>query len=612
MKRLTFFFVIVMFSVSLTAQKGNPSNTEREIEYRLANTRYNEQNNAEAGELYYKLFKKHNQQHYLNQYVDCMIRIGEYGKAEKVLKDYTKKNKTAWRPIADLVYAYTINNKKSDADKVVNEIVKNLPPNKNAILSISSALWMRNQYDQSIKILEKASSQQVDSYNYYPELANAYQNTGNYEQCFDYYLKYIELSPEQFENIKSRIQVILLNDTRGDVSDLFRKTLLRRQQKNPKDNTSAEMLVWLSLQEQDYELALDQCISLDKRLGDYENKIIDLANITSNNRQYATAERGYKYIAEKKENNVFYNEAIVGYLNAKYHKLESEHGKKANYDNLANEIQAALNALPAYLHPLLVNTLASIQAYHSNNPSEAEKLLQNTLDNYDLSRNDIAIIKMLLADIKLAKNDVWEATLLYSQVDKSMKEEPVGHEARFRNAQLRYFIGEFAWAESQLKILKAATSKLIANDAMSLSLVIKDNLEADTTGNELRRIARADFDIYRHDNISAIATLDSIIENGNNVSKPHAMFKKAEILNQQNNIEQAVKLYDDIYTLFPNSYIADDAIMSNASMAVKKNDIEKAKSLYETIIIEYPTSIYTTEAKRSYRNIQNKTPNESR
>jgi hypothetical protein len=39
-----------------------------------------------------------------------------------------------------------------------------------------------------------------------------------------------------------------------------------------------------------------------------------------------------------------------------------------------------------------------------------------------------------LADIDLFNDEVWEATLLYSQVDKSMKEEPLGHEARFRNA----------------------------------------------------------------------------------------------------------------------------------------------------------------------------------
>lgn len=605
MKHLIFIILTLLIVGSASAQKiKKTDNTQREIEYQLANQKYKEQNYAEAAEIFQKLYKKYNQQHYLNQYIDCLIRLGNYSTAEKILKDYIKKNNTAWRSYSDLVYVYTIDNKKKEADKIIDDIVKDLPPNKNAIISLTSSLWVRNLYEQSIKILEKASSSQIDNYNYYTELANAYQNIGDYEHCFDYYLKYVESAPTQFENVKSRIQVIMFNDTRGEMTEILRRTLLKRLQKNANDNTTAEMLIWLSLQQQDYELALDQCISLDRRLGNYDNKIINLANITSNNRQYDVAKRGYKYIVDKKENNIFRNEAIIGLLNSEYQELEAKNSKQSDYEQLAGEIQNALITLPANTHTQLISTLASIKAFHTGNPDEAVTLLQNTLDKYQLGRNDIATLKMRLADIKLSQKDVWESTLLYSQIDKSMKEEPLGHEARFKNAQLRYFIGEFAWAETQLKILKAATSKLIANDAMSLSLVIKDNLEADTTGNELRRVARADYDIYRHDENAAKRTLDSIIANGNNVSKPHAMYKKAEILSKNGDKEQAVKLYDDIYTLFPSSYIADDAIMNNAAIAVSNKDNEKAKTLYEAIINEYPTSIYTTEAKRQYRYLQ--------
>ena len=606
MKKLI-IIVLTLFSLcTVQAQKvkKNNDNTQREIEYQLANQKYKEQNYAEAAEIFHRLYKKYNQQHYLNQYVECTIRTGEYDKAEKALKDYTKKNGTAWKPLADLVYVYTLDGKKNEADKTINNFIKYLPPNRNAIVSLTSSLGARSLYDQSIKILEKASELQIDNYNYYTELAIAYQNTGDYERCFDYYLKYAEYSPTQYENVKSRIQVILMNDTRGEVSDMFRRTLLKRLQKNANDNTSAEMLVWLSLQQQDYEMALDQCISLDRRMGNYDNKIINLANITSNNRQYEAAKRGYQYIIDKKENNVFRNEALIGLLNTEHQELEAKNGKQSDYNRLADKIQNALNTLPANTHTQLISILASIKAYHTGSPEEAETLLQNTLDKYQLGRNDIATLKMRLADIKLAQNDVWEATLLYSQIDKSMKEEPLGHEARFKNAQLRYFIGEFAWAETQLKILKAATSKLIANDAMSLSLVIKDNLEADTTGTELRRVARADYDIYRHDDNTAQLLLDSIIATGNNISKPHAMYKKAELLEKDGDTQQAEKLYNDIHTLYPGSYIADDALMKSAGIATQNKDIETAKSLYETIIDEYPTSIYTTEAKRLYRNLQ--------
>ena len=194
--------------------------------------------------------------------------------------------------------------------------------------------------------------------------------------------------------------------------------------------------------------------------------------------------------------------------------------------------------------------------------------------------------------------------MLYSQVDKSLKEEPLGHEARFKNAQLRYFIGEYEWAESQLKVLKAATSKLIANDAMTLSLVIKDNLEVDTTGIELNRLARVDYRIYQQRENEAIALLDDIIATGNEISKPHALFRKGEIAEQRKEFEAAEQLYLQIVAQYPDSYMADAALMHAA--IIEQNEL-KNKTLagehYEKLIDEYPTSIYTAQAKKNYRKL---------
>ena len=200
---------------------------------------------------------------------------------------------------------------------------------------------------------------------------------------------------------------------------------------------------------------------------------------------------------------------------------------------------------------------ADIMAYQLNQTDEAVSLLTKTVEQVG-GKQDKAELKLKLADIYLHEDEVWEATLLYSQVDKSMKEEPLGHEARFKNAQLRYFIGEYEWAESQLKVLKAATSKLIANDAMTLSLVIKDNLEVDSTGVELNRLARIDYRTY-----------------------------------QQQIVEQ-----------YPESYMADAALMHAALIEQShlKNK-ELAKQHYEKLIDEYPTSIYTAQAKKNYRKL---------
>lgn len=180
----------------------------------------------------------------------------------------------------------------------------------------------------------------------------------------------------------------------------------------------------------------------------------------------------------------------------------------------------------------------------------------------------------------------------------------VRNEARFKNAQLRYFIGEFAWAESQLHILKAATSKLIANDAMTLSLIIKDNLEADTTGAELRRLARADYHLYQHKDDEAAAMLDSIIANGNTVSIPHALFRQANIEEHKHQLDVADSLYAVIFNRYPESYMADDALMKAADINQSMGNKEQAMLYYEQLIDNWPTSIYAAEARKNYRKLQ--------
>ena len=80
------------------------------------------------------------------------------------------------------------------------------------------------------------------------------------------------------------------------------------------------------------------------------------------------------------------------------------------------------------------------------------------------------------------------------QVEKDFKENPIGHEAKFRKAKVYYYQGDFE-AQSQFEVLKASTSKLTANNAMSLSLLITDNYNSDTSnhGEKLYKSRFIDF-----------------------------------------------------------------------------------------------------------------------
>ena len=88
--------------------------------------------------------------------------------------------------------------------------------------------------------------------------------------------------------------------------------------------------------------------------------------------------------------------------------------------------------------------------------------------------------------------------------EKDFKENPIGHEAKLRRAKIAYYQGDFQWAQAQLGALKASTSKLIANDAMDLSLLITDNYNLDTTEIAMKTFANADLLAYQQKYTQAI------------------------------------------------------------------------------------------------------------
>ena len=585
-------------------QKTQQQNPQRDINEQLASQCFQNQEYEKAKELYRDLYQKKGQIQSFNQYVECLIRLGEYDTAEIELKKYIRNNPSQWKPKIDLIYVYSNNGMQDKAQDLFNEILKGLPNNKNSINNICNMLRSRMLYNAALDVLEKGAKNNKEEYPFYIERATIYHSMNNYQQAFEYYFLELEARPDQYSNIKNRFHSLLLYDVNKSIADEMRIALLKKTQEQPDNVEFAKLMIWFSLQEEDYDITLAQCKSLDRRLNDQDESIINLANICLDNHQFDLAKEAFDYVVNKGKINPFYGEAIIGSI-----KTENEQCKEKRitetkiYEKLSNKIDHAYNDIGSKDYPNLVEIHADIKAYHLGQPTQAIELLQQAINQ---TNNIIqqCQLKLKLADIYLFTNEVWEATLLYSQVDKSMKEEPLGHEARFRNAQLRYFIGEFAWAETQLNVLKAATSKLIANDAMTLSLIINDNLEYDTTGTELTRLSRADFKIYQHKEEQALIILDSICADGNEISKPHALYRIAEIKEKQQDYLDSDSVFLKIVHEFPDSYMADDALMKAALIEHHQlKNKEAAKNHYEQLIDQYPTSLYTAQAKKNYRKL---------
>lgn len=595
---------IVSYNVDAQVLIGGKDPAVRTNE-QLAYEFYNKKDYEKAADIFQQLYKDTKRQQFFNNFIDCLILTGNYDKAEDNLKPFLKANPTAWKSRVDLAYVYVQNGEKDKAEKYVAKIVKDVPENRNSIVEVANFLRNKRFTDAAIALLDEGAKSDKIQYSFYTEKAYTYNSILDFENTIKYYLLGLQEDPRRYDNVKNQFRVLLMYDVNGNVSDVMRMALLEKSQQDPENEEFSQLLMWFSLQQKDYDLALMQLKALDRRKGDYENDILNICHIASDNQQFDIAIDGFEYVAEKASQGVFYIEAKVGLLESRYKKAVAEGGRDRRfYEDISSEITKVFDEIGFYRDTKpLMTVQAHILAYELDRPDEAIALIDKALQLGFLP-SDNAALKMELADIYLYKDEVWEATLLYSQVEKSMKNDPIAHEARFKNGQLRYFIGEFEWAQAALNVLKAATSKLIANDAMTLSLTISDNLEYDTLA--LRRLAKADYYIYQHRYDLANQMLDSInAYNPNEVSMPNLLYRKAKMARTTGDFAMADSLYHRVFEGYQDSYLADEALMEDAQLLENQLDRKAdAMECYAKLFDYYTASVYVAQARKSYRRLR--------
>jgi tetratricopeptide (TPR) repeat protein len=599
-------FCFVLLLLSLQNIEAQNVNNQRQLDEKLAREFYYKKDYEKARDIYKSLYDNFGKVGYFNQYADCLILTGDYEAAEKAYKAFLKKNPKNWKSHVDLAYVYTQLGENDKATKYLNKVLKDVPENKNSIIEVSNLLRARGFNDAAIILFNKAAKNTNINYNFYLEKAYTYNSMLDFENATECYLLYLKENPEHYETVKSRLRVMMMYDINGNVNDVIRMALLRKTQEEPDNEEYSSLLMWFSLQQQDYEMALTLLKALDKRgKGDFENDIVNIAQIAYDNKQYDIAIDAYNYILKKHKEGIYYVDATVGLIEAEYAQAVANGSHdKGFYEKLSGRIDDAFAEMGYSKETLsLITIQAEIMAFELGRCDDAKTLLNNALE-VNLSPKNKAELKMKLADIYLFTDEVWEATLLYSQIEKALKNEPIAHEARFKNAQLRYFIGEFEWANASLKVLTAATSKLVANDAMTLSLTISDNLEYDTIG--LQRIAKADYYIYQHRYVLANQMLDSVAAyNPNEVSLPNAFYRKAKIAMNEGDYELADSLYKRVYEGYADSYIADKSLVEDALLLENQlNKKEEAMECYSRLFDYYTASVYVAQARKSYRRLR--------
>ncbi len=589
------FLIFLLSSILLVAQKDSRID--------LANEYYFTGQSEKALDLYKDLSKSnHIIPHIHANYVALLLSELNYDEAEKYLNRVIKYFPTDPKYQVDLLHIYHLSENNRAKDKMQTELLANNQNNQYRLNVIAQHLVNKEMLPEATLFLKRARRINGNPRSFALDLAAIYRMQDDKESMAEEYLNYAMINPNNTNYIKNIFQVLF---TEAEDLDFLERSLIKKVQQYPDEKVYADLLIWVELQRKNFYGAFIQARALDKRFGRPGDESMTIANIAMDNKAWADAIEIYDYVIDEYGRAYHYANARQMRIQCKEQLVKEQYPvQQSQIRSLTNEYQQLYNELGPTKNSLeALRNKAMLHAFYLSEKDSAIKILESIIQTPRIDPTLIHKSKMSLGDIHLLNGNPWEASLLYSQVEKSNKYSVVGYNAKLKNAKLHYYNGNFALAESALGVLKRATTKEISNDAMDLGLLINNNTILDTTDRTMKAFASIELLIYQNQVDSAVMALESLItENPNHSLIDESYWLLADIKLKSGLFSESIDYLNIIIAEYPEDIWGDDAFFRKAEIHEKQlNDKETAQELYREFISEYPGSLYTAEARKRFR-----------
>ncbi len=597
-----------------------------------------------------------------SNYLSLLLELGKYKEAEDYVERVIRKveDRPAYR--VDLGIVYLRSGDLSKADKYFKGLIKSTLPDVYRTKSVADYLAAQNLPDYAVYALQEVRKSMGNPTVFTLEMANLYRQQGKRDEMVEEYLHYITQSPGNLNYVKNLLQLFL---NKPDELESLERMLTDKVQQSPDSEVYADLLIWVNLQQKNFYGAYIQARAYDKRFKKESSKTLEIAQIALNNKDYENADRAYSHVIKEFVNTDNYLPARLGLIRAREAKVKRKF--PVNLDSvryLTREYQSFIAKYPdnANSYEATLNE-ALLHAYYLDEKDSAIAKLEALALSPRVPAHLKAKSKLELGDIHILKQEPWEATLLYSQVEKNQRDAPLGYEAKLRNAKLSYYKGDFLLAQEHLDILKQATTREIANDAMDLSIRIKENTAYDTAGTALKEYAAIELLLVQNKTDEAIQRLhvfqqgkpvkmskwDAFLQNlwpSKNSSEMTPEEKKeleswvatmrkktdksgdsivvsynqslltrsilddvywleANLRMKRGEFEATLNLLSKIVAEFGDDILADDAYFTQGDIYENQlHNKEKAMEIYRDFLDKFPGSVYSAEARKRFRTLR--------
>jgi TolA-binding protein len=539
----------------------------------------------------------------LPEYLAALQAQKRYKDAEKLVKRAIKQHPEESTYGVALGGLYAANGDAAAADKQYQRVVSQLtaeqvPPVAAEFGRREQPAWVERTYLRGRELAKNTSE-------YAPQLIQLYTQSQQQDKLLAETLRLVQQDEQQLPFVRNMLQNALREEKDFDALE---KQLVAAVQEHPEQGAYSELLLWLQVQRHDFVGALVQARALDRRGSTKGSRVLQLGSIAERNKDYESAIAAYDYVVREYRQGPYYQLSRQRLLQAREAQVRDTYPvDQAKVRALATEYESLLAELGRTPDTApVIRSLADLYAFSLDDRAKAMSLLQTVVAMPRASADVVDEAKTTLGDLYLLKGEPWEATLLYSQVEKAHPEAPLGYEAKLRNARLSYFAGDFKLAQSHLDILKEATTREIANDAMQLSLLIQENTAEDTLGTGLKAYAAVEQLVFQNKLVEAKAGLDNLLRSyPGHALTDDALYLKAQL---QRRTGDAVGATATLKLLTDNpkyDVLSDDALFLLAR--IQEEDVKdkvQAQTLYQQLLTKYPGSIYVAEARKRFRRLR--------
>ncbi|NVK04248.1 MAG: hypothetical protein HWD92_05470 [Flavobacteriia bacterium] len=596
-----FFIYILTFSFSLT--------TFGQVKRQMAQQAMDEGKYEEALSDWQDLYKSDGSDFYYEQIVDCFIQLEELEDAEDFIEDHIDKaqNRQDLYRI-DLGYISLLQRDTTEAEDRFNTVLEAIYRQPGLAYQYSERFKKLGIFQFALGALETAERSNPRMA-FDQQKAMLYAEMGMLEEMYISYLEVLEKNPNFLPSLKNVIRFNTNRDGEIPLAEVLKREIVLRIQETD-DIVFNQLLIWTLTQEGQYRQAFRQLSALYRRTLAEPYEIFQLAVNAKQAGDFSSAIYIYEFLIEEESATPFYADAVFGKIEATHAQLVEENGGMEEFTALHQEMVNASDLLRGNsTRSNLLLLQAETEYLYLNQPVNALTTIEACINSASSQPKVAAEAKLLKGDIELTQGQPYDALLTYAQVETEYEGGILGQEARFRKARIAFYVGDFEFALIQFDVLKQSTSKLIANDALRLSLLIKDNAALDTTYIMLELYAQALMKQAQHRYDLALVELDSL-DAMLQFSPDHplldeAMYSRARNLENLGQLDSAAELYIAVESTFGKDLLADESLIRAARIyQYQLYNLDKAKELYEKIVLEHGNSVYAEEARNEYRKLR--------